>query len=51
MKGDIESYDLRKLDYDHTGLVYRNEVIAFIRDQKIITLDNGARINGHLSVR
>ena len=51
VKGDIESYDLRKLDYDHTGLVYRNEVIAYIRDQKVITSDNGAKLDGRLIVR
>ncbi|WP_119306647.1 bifunctional metallophosphatase/5'-nucleotidase [Cohaesibacter haloalkalitolerans] len=49
--GDIPSFDLRKLDYDHTGLVYRNEVIAFIRDQKVITEANGAKLDGRLVVK
>nr|WP_321526358.1 5'-nucleotidase C-terminal domain-containing protein [uncultured Cohaesibacter sp.] len=49
--GDIPSFDLRELDYDHTGLVYRNEVIAFIRDQKVITEANGAKLDGRLVVK
>nr|WP_319484119.1 5'-nucleotidase C-terminal domain-containing protein [uncultured Cohaesibacter sp.] len=49
--GDIQSFDLRELDYDHTGLVYRNEVIAFIRDQKVITQANGAKLDGRLVVK
>lgn len=46
--GDIASMDLRKLDYDHTGLVYRNEIIAHIRDLKVITAETGARLDGRL---
>lgn len=49
--GNIPSFDLRKLDYNHTGLVYRNEVIAFIRDLKVITKDDGAKLDGRLTVR
>ena len=49
--GNIPSFDLRKLDYNHTGLVYRNEVIAFIRDLKVITNDDGAKLDGRLTVR
>jgi 5'-nucleotidase / UDP-sugar diphosphatase len=49
--GEIASFDLRALDYDHTGLVYRNEVIAYIRAQKVITEVNGAKRDGRLMVR
>ncbi|WP_096176415.1 bifunctional UDP-sugar hydrolase/5'-nucleotidase [Cohaesibacter sp. ES.047] len=50
VKGDIASMDLRALDYDHTGLVYRNEVIGYIRDQKTVTEANGASLDGRLAV-
>ncbi|WP_319530099.1 5'-nucleotidase C-terminal domain-containing protein [uncultured Cohaesibacter sp.] len=50
VKGDIASMDLRALDYDHTGLVYRNEVIGYIRDQKVVTEENGAKLDGRLAV-
>lgn len=48
--GDIPSMDLRKLDYDHTGLVYRNEIIAHIRDLKVISAETGARLDGRLAI-
>ena len=50
VKGNIISFDLRQLDYDHTGLVYRNEVIAYIREQKAISEANGAKLDGRLVV-
>ncbi|MGE4326829.1 MAG: 5'-nucleotidase C-terminal domain-containing protein [Pseudodonghicola sp.] len=43
--GDIPSFDVRALPWSHTGLVYRNELIAALReigtisDQTDITLD------------
>lgn len=46
--GDIVSMDLRKLDYLHTGLVYRNEIIAFIRDKGVVSTATGARLDGRL---
>jgi 2',3'-cyclic-nucleotide 2'-phosphodiesterase (5'-nucleotidase family) len=51
VKGDLISFDLRKLDYDHTGLVYRNEVIAYIRENKEISEFNGGKLDGRLSIR
>ncbi len=51
VKGEIPSFDLRDLDYDHTGLVYRNEVIAHIRETSVISADKGARLDGRLKVR
>jgi 5'-nucleotidase/UDP-sugar diphosphatase len=48
--GELASMDLRKLDYDHTGLVYRNEVIAFIREASIVSKDSGALLDGRLVV-
>ncbi len=51
VKGDIVSFDLRKMNYNHTGLVYRNEVIAHIREQKAITTENGAKLDGRLTVK
>ncbi|MBU2484231.1 MAG: 5'-nucleotidase C-terminal domain-containing protein [Alphaproteobacteria bacterium] len=46
--GDIPSMDLRKLNYLHTGLVYRNEIIAFIRDAGVISAETGAFLDGRL---
>ncbi|SNZ06314.1 bifunctional metallophosphatase/5'-nucleotidase [Cohaesibacter gelatinilyticus] len=51
VKGDIVSFDLRKLNYDHTGLVYRNEVIAYIRANKEISEFNGGKLDGRLTIR
>ncbi|MFD2206121.1 bifunctional metallophosphatase/5'-nucleotidase [Kiloniella antarctica] len=48
--GDIPSFDMRALEYNHTGLVYRNEVIAHIRNTKVISADTGARIDGRVVV-
>lgn len=48
--GTIASMDLRNLRYLHTGLVYRNEIIAFIRDAGTISEANGAALDGRLTV-
>lgn len=48
--GNIASVDLRGLDYLHTGLVYRNEIIAFIRDAGTISDATGAVFDGRLKV-
>ncbi|MBK5925840.1 bifunctional metallophosphatase/5'-nucleotidase [Rhodobaculum claviforme] len=48
--GEIAGMDLRDLDYSHTGLVYRNEIIAHIRDHGGIAPDTGARLDGRLVV-
>jgi len=47
--GEIASMDLRSLDYRHTGLVYRNEIIAFIRDRAVVSGDTGALLDGRLA--
>lgn len=46
--GDIPSMDLRKLSYLHTGLVYRNEIIAFIRDAGVVSPETGVVLDGRL---
>ncbi|ADZ70223.1 bifunctional metallophosphatase/5'-nucleotidase [Polymorphum gilvum] len=46
--GDIPSMDMRQLDYDHTGLVYRNEIIAHIRTIGTVSPATGALLDGRL---
>ncbi|WP_052161447.1 5'-nucleotidase C-terminal domain-containing protein [Hoeflea sp. BAL378] len=46
--GEIASMDLRQLDYLHTGLVYRNEIIAFIRDAGVVSPRTGVVLDGRL---
>lgn len=48
--GEIAGMNLRALDYVHTGLVYRNEIIAHIREQGGISPEGGARLDGRLIV-
>jgi len=48
--GEIAGMDLRGLDYVHTGLVYRNEIIAHIRAQGGVSTEGGARLDGRLIV-
>jgi 2',3'-cyclic-nucleotide 2'-phosphodiesterase (5'-nucleotidase family) len=48
--GDVVGYDLTALPKRDTGFVYRNEVIAQIRDAGKITPDMGARLDGRLKV-
>ncbi len=48
--GEIAGMDLRGLDFAHTGLVYRNEIIAHIRDQGGVSAEGGARLDGRLIV-
>lgn len=47
--GEIAGMDLRGLDYKDTGLVYRNEIIAHIRDAGGISSD-AAQLDGRLTV-
>jgi len=42
--------DLTALPKRDTGFVYRNEIVAEIRDAGTITPDLGARLDGRLSV-
>ena len=46
--GEIASMDLRQLSYLHTGLVYRNEIIAFIRDAGVVSPKTGVVLDGRL---
>jgi 2',3'-cyclic-nucleotide 2'-phosphodiesterase (5'-nucleotidase family) len=48
--GDIVGYDLTALPKRDTGFVYRNEIVAEIREAGTITPDLGARLDGRLSV-
>ena len=48
--GGIKSFSLKALPYDHTGLVYRNEVIAQIRAIEQISPATGAKLDGRLTV-
>ncbi|MEZ5714705.1 MAG: 5'-nucleotidase C-terminal domain-containing protein [Paracoccaceae bacterium] len=48
--GEIASFDVRGLPWDHTGLVYRNEVIAAIREMGPIGEATGARLDGRVAV-
>ncbi|MBD3787318.1 MAG: bifunctional metallophosphatase/5'-nucleotidase [Sphingomonadales bacterium] len=46
--GEIQSLDIRGWDYNHTGLVYRNEIIAHIRDLGTVSPETGIRLDGRL---
>ncbi len=48
--GDIKSVDVRGLPWNHTGLVYRNEIIAAIREMDPISKDTGAVLDGRVIV-
>lgn len=48
--GEIAGMDLRGLDYSHPGLVYRNEIIAHMREAGGISAASGARVDGRLIV-
>ena len=48
--GDIKGMDLRGLAYKDTGLVYRNEIIARIRETGGISAEAGAATDGRLKV-
>jgi 5'-nucleotidase, C-terminal domain. len=46
--GDIPSLDIRGWSYNHTGLVYRNEIIAHIRHLGTISPESGILFDGRL---
>lgn len=46
--GEIASLDIRGWDYNHTGLVYRNEIIAHIRSLGTVSPDSGIGLDGRL---
>lgn len=43
--GQIASMDLRSLPFDHTGMIYRNEIIAFIREAKLVAPETGVALD------
>lgn len=48
--GEIPSVDVRGLPWNHTGLVYRNELIAAIREIGTISEATGVVLDGRLTV-
>ncbi|MBR9843877.1 MAG: bifunctional metallophosphatase/5'-nucleotidase [Rhodobacteraceae bacterium] len=50
VKGEITSVDVRGLPWNHTGLVYRNELIAAIRAMGSISEATGAKLDGRVTV-
>ena len=48
--GDIPSVDVRGFDWNHTGLVYRNELIAALREIGTISADTGVLLDGRLTI-
>lgn len=48
--GQIASMDLRGLPFDHTGMVYRNEIIAFIREAKVVAPETGVVLDQRLRI-
>ncbi len=48
--GEIASLDIRGWDYNHTGLVYRNEIIAQIREAGVVSPDTGVGLDERLRV-
>lgn len=48
--GNVTSYDLTQFTMHDTYLVYRNEIIAYIREQGTIGASTGATKDGRLSV-
>lgn len=49
--GAIASVDVRGLPWEHTGLVYRNELIAAIREMGPISAATGAKLDGRLTLQ
>jgi 5'-nucleotidase/UDP-sugar diphosphatase len=48
--GNIASFDVRQLPFEHTGLVYRNEVISHIRKTGTVGPETGAKKDGRLMI-
>lgn len=46
----VIGYDLTTLPKNDTGLVYRNEVISFIKKNKVVNESSGAKKDGRLKV-
>jgi 5'-nucleotidase / UDP-sugar diphosphatase len=50
VKGDIIGYDLKNISKHDTGLVYRNEIVLYIREQGVVSPETGAKKDGRLVV-
>ena len=50
ISGSIQSYNLKAIPKTDTGLVYRNEVVAYIREQGRIDQNSGALLDGRVKV-
>ncbi|TCL62411.1 5'-nucleotidase/5'-nucleotidase/UDP-sugar diphosphatase [Hydrogenispora ethanolica] len=50
ISGDIRSYDLKAILKTDTGLVYRNEIVAYIKEQGRIDRTSGAVLDGRVKV-
>ncbi|RDL47500.1 Mannosylglucosyl-3-phosphoglycerate phosphatase [Ensifer sp. M14] len=48
--GQIPSMDLRSLPFDHTGMVYRNEVVAMIREVRTVGVQTGVALDQRVRV-
>ena len=48
--GELTGYDVRGLPFDRTGLIYRNEIIAAIRNMGTISDATGVVMDGRVSV-
>ncbi|MDK3016605.1 bifunctional metallophosphatase/5'-nucleotidase [Pseudodonghicola flavimaris] len=48
--GEIPSFDVRGLPWNHTGLVYRNELIAALREIGTISETTGVVLDGRLAL-
>lgn len=48
--GELTGYDVRVLPFDRTGLIYRNEIIAAIREMGTISNATGVVMDGRVSV-
>lgn len=48
--GNGQAYDLTQLELHDTGLVYRNEIIAYIRSQGVLGASTGAAKDGRIQI-
>ena len=47
---DVMGFDLAALPKNDTGLVYRNEIIAYIREKGSVSAETGAVKDGRLTI-
>ena len=50
LEREVKGYDVRGFDFTHTGLVYRTELIAKIRQIGTVSAATGAKLDGRLTV-